>query len=420
MRLGARQVVTMRAALLPSFFFLYLTSAAASSSPLSSFASPAAVAAAAAAPSCQNPPEGYHAFKLVGKNFTTHDSCVLSFALPETLGTEHPFGLPESPGASYHTGVKLRHTTTDETGAEIEKDKSYSPISEPWSKTLDLLVKRYPAAPHGGFGSFLCSLEPGESATMAVKPAREVLGSVDVSTRRFKQVGMVAGGTGLAPFMQIIRTLLAGFDVPPLRVPPCLKGTGGANLGRVGDGFFEDPPADLTPPPVLSLLFVNREERDILMKSELDELKEQYPGALRVTYLLTQPGLSDGNGGAAVMEGADEGDEASGGGDDPSGAGGAGTTAAAAVDSVGAGSSSAGRWVGPTGRGSAALAKTALPDPGKDTLVMVCGSDGFVDSWAGAITRVTDPATGKKTKVQGPLRGILKEAGFTEDMVYKF
>lgn len=136
--------------------------------------------------------------------------------------------------------------------------------------------------------------------------------------------------------------------------------------------------------------------------------------------MLTQPGLSDGNGGAAVMEGADEGDEASGGGDDPSGAGGAGTTAAAAVDSVGASSSSAGRWVGPTGRGSAALAKTALPDPGKDTLVMVCGSDGFVDSWAGAITRVTDPATGKKTKVQGPLRGILKEAGFTEDMVYKF
>ena len=31
---------------------------------------------------------------------------------------------------------------------------------------------------------------------------------------------------------------------------------------------------------------------------------------------------------------------------------------------------------------------------------MVCGSDGFVDSWAGAITRVTDPATGKKTKVE--------------------
>ena len=29
-------------------------------------------------------------------------------------------------------------------------------------------------------------------------------------------------------------------------------------------------------------------------------------------------------------------------------------------------------------------------------------------------------AAGKKHKVQGPLRGFLKAAGFTEDMVYKY
>ena len=76
-------------------------------------------------------------------------------------------------------------------------------------------------------------------------------------------------------------------------------------------------------------------------------------------------------------------------------------------------------WAGSKGRGDAALAKEALPPRGEDTLVLVCGTDGFVDTWSGAIERVKG-ADGKKQKVQGPLRGILKQAGFTEDMVFKY
>ena len=38
---------------------------------------------------------------------------------------------------------------------------------------------------------------------------------------------------------------------------------------------------------------------------------------------------------------------------------------------------------------------------------------------AGAIERVYDE-NGKKKKVQGTVRGILKTVGFTEDMVYKY
>ena len=53
------------------------------------------------------------------------------------------------------------------------------------------------------------------------------------------------------------------------------------------------------------------------------------------------------------------------------------------------------------------------------TQVLVCGTDGFVDTWAGAIERVYDE-NGKKKKVQGSVRGILKTVGFTEDMVYKY
>jgi len=71
-------------------------------------------------------------------------------------------------------------------------------------------------------------------------------------------------------------------------------------------------------------------------------------------------------------------------------------------------------WAGSWGRGDAGLAREALPPPGADTLVLVCGTDGFVDTWAGAIERVYDE-NGKKKKVQGSVRGILKEVGFTEE-----
>ena len=65
------------------------------------------------------------------------------------------------------------------------------------------------------------------------------------------------------------------------------------------------------------------------------------------------------------------------------------------------------------------MAKSALPDPSNPkTMVLVCGTDGFVDTWAGAITRIKTP-DGKKQKVQGPVLGILKAAGFTEAQVYK-
>ena len=329
----------------------------------SSTASTASMTSAATTQSCVNPTEGFYGWQLLTKRKTTHDACVLTFALPKALGSR-PFGLPDVTGAAFHTGVKLRHTTTDEAGKLLVKEKSYSPTSWPGSDTMELLVKSYPLAPHGGFGAFLCSLQPGEEAAMAVKPVREVLGAVDVSSRRFAEIGMVAGGTGIAPFVQIVRSLLEG------------------NQGNVSNADDVNRRIEANPviqPPKLRLLFVNRRMEDILMKEELDALAESHGDKLQITYSLTQP-----------------------------------------PPPPAAASPASSPWSGATGRGSVALAREALPRPGHGTLVMVCGTDGFVETWAGAVTRVKDPVTGKKTKVQGPLKGILKEAGFDESMVYKF
>ena len=198
---------------------------------------------------------------------------------------------------------------------------------------------------------------------MAVKPVREVLGAVDVSRRRFAEIGMVAGGTGIAPFVQIIRSILEG------------------NQGNVSNADDSNRGIEANPviqPPKLRLLFVNRRMEDILMKEELDALAKSHGDKLQITYSLTQPPPP------AALPAASS------------------------------------PWSGATGRGTVALAREALPRPGHGMLVMVCGTDGFVETWAGAITRLKDPVTGKKTKIQGPLKGILKEAGFDESMVYKF
>ena len=113
-------------------------------------------------------------------------------------------------GGPAPSGVKLVHNTTNAAGVPVMTEKSYSPISLPDATGyFELLVKKYPPAALGGFGSFLVGLEVGQTAAFKVKPARIMHGSPGVGPNRWAQLGFVAGGTGVAPFIQIIRTLLA-------------------------------------------------------------------------------------------------------------------------------------------------------------------------------------------------------------------
>ena len=65
----------------------------------------------------------------------------------------------------------------------------------------------------------------------------------------------------------------------------------------------------------------------------------------------------------------------------------------------------------------------ALPPPTNDgtTMVLVCGTDGFVETWAGPIARGPRLADGSKgPKVQGPLLGLLAAAGYDASEVFKY
>ena len=176
----------------------------------------------------------------------SHDSHILRVGLPEgrdILGLD-PL-LPTCISVTYEHG-------TDEQGNPKPLAKSYSPISHPSTRDyFDLLVKAYPPRPGGGVGAFLCGLTAGDTFPGKLKKERTMHGRASV-LGRWKQVGLVAGGTGIAPLFQIM-TLLLKNDTNQIRV-----------------------------------LSINHSVEDILMKKELDDLAEQYKDRLTVTYSLTR------------------------------------------------------------------------------------------------------------------------------------
>ena len=119
------------------------------------------------------------------------------------------FNLP-SPlhGSGLRTGqfVAVRATVN---GAAQER--FYSPVSRPEQPgALDLLVKVDATAP-GAMGSFFNALQPGETLEfkgplggieLELGPAAEPTGPAG---RRVRALGLIAGGTGIAPMLQILR-----------------------------------------------------------------------------------------------------------------------------------------------------------------------------------------------------------------------
>ena len=72
-----------------------------------------------------------------------------------------------------------------------------------------------------------------------------------------------------------------------------------------------------------------------------------------------------------------------------------------------------------SGRISAETLRYCLPPADARSMVLVCGTDGFVDTVAGPIQRVKLP-NGQKRKVQGPVGGFLAQLGYRAEQVHKF
>uniref|UniRef100_A0A1D1Y7U9 NADH-cytochrome b5 reductase n=1 Tax=Anthurium amnicola TaxID=1678845 RepID=A0A1D1Y7U9_9ARAE len=196
--------------------------------------------------------------------------------------------------------------------------RPYTPISDLDSKGyFDLLIKVYP---EGKMSQYMASLKPGD--------VLEVKGPIEkfrYSPNMKKQIGMIAGGTGITPMLQVITAILKN-------------------------------PDDNTQ---VSLLYANVSPDDVMLKGKLDELAASHPN-LKIFYTVDR---------------------------------------------------SSKNWRGGSGYISKDMILKGLPGPGEDTMILVCGPPGMMQH-----------ISGEKAKdwTQGELSGLLKETGYTEEMVYKF
>jgi len=194
----------------------------------------------------------FQAFMLTKKEEVSHDTRVFTFALPTP---EHKFGLP--------TGrhIVLRANVN---GEEVER--KYTPItSDDDLGIFKLCIKVYfknvhPKFPNGGIMSqHLESLEIGDS--IDVKGPTGLItylgnGKVKVTgkTVETKHIGLMAGGTGITPCLQLIEAILKN-------------------------------PADKT---TVSLIFANQTVEDILLRERLDTLARDN-AQFKAFYTLDRP-----------------------------------------------------------------------------------------------------------------------------------
>ncbi len=137
-------------------------------------------------------------------------------------------------------------------GQPKEVVRSYTPISSDENPGhFDLLLKSYPT---GNISKHMATLKIGQ--TVKVKGPK---GAMVYTPNMVRHFGMIAGGTGITPMLQIIRAIIRG---------------------RPKNGGTDKTEVDL--------IFANVDFGDILLREDLDALAEADPG-FRVHYVLNNP-----------------------------------------------------------------------------------------------------------------------------------
>lgn len=126
--------------------------------------------------------------------------------------------------------------------------RSYTPVSSDDERGyFDLLIKSYA---QGNISKYVSTLKVGQA--MEIKgPKGQMRYSPDLS----RHIGMIAGGTGITPMLQIIRAIAKN-------------------------------PNDKTR---VDLIYANVKEDDILLRKELDDLVKEHPSRFGVQYFLNEP-----------------------------------------------------------------------------------------------------------------------------------
>jgi cytochrome-b5 reductase len=174
----------------------------------------------------------------------THDVALLRFLLPHD---DDVFNL--QPCSTLQGYMKVGATAMDEIM------RFYTPVTRNGTKGyFDLIVKR---KPQGRMTSHLLGLHVGDEMMF-----RCVAFKVKYEANRWDSVGMIAGGTGFTPMLQVINHALS---------PDARDAKGKADRTK------------------LSFLFCNRTERHVLLRGLFDRLARENPDRFKLAYSVDAP-----------------------------------------------------------------------------------------------------------------------------------
>jgi cytochrome-b5 reductase len=187
-------------------------------------------------------PAEFRAFPLVQKRRVSPHVAAYRFKLPDNLN----LGLPVGRHLSVRADIRGVHVT-----------RAYTPISRPDQLGyFELLVKTYE---FGKMSQHMDHMSIGD-----VLLFRGPVGRFKFSPGT-KHIGLLAGGTGITPCIQLMRCIL---ELPEYQ----------AETTR------------------FTLLFQNRKREDVLLRDELDSLEKQHPGRVSVHYFLSNADSKWGTG----------------------------------------------------------------------------------------------------------------------------
>jgi len=183
-------------------------------------------------------PNNWTALTLSKITKVSHNTAIYRFAYDDPMATS---GMTVA--SCLLTKAAIGSEKSD--GSRANVMRPYTPISRPAvAGYLELAVKTYP---DGKMSKHMASLKVGDKLDF-----KGPIVKLPYKPNEFKEIGMVAGGTGIAPMLQVIDEVLAN-------------------------------PTDKTK---VSLVFANQTESDILMKKEIDARAAQHPDKLSVYYVV--------------------------------------------------------------------------------------------------------------------------------------
>ncbi|XP_029018811.1 NADH-cytochrome b5 reductase 3 [Betta splendens] len=201
-------------------------------------------------------PSVKYALRLIDKQIVSHDTRRFRFALPSAA---HVLGLPIGQHIYLSARIDGNLVVRPYTPVSSDDDKGY----------VDLVVKIYfkgvnPKFPEGGkMSQYLESLKINDTidfrgpsgllvykgkGVFAIQPDKKS----PAVTQTVRHVGMIAGGTGITPMLQVITAMMKD-------------------------------PQDRT---VCHLLFANQTEKDILLRPELEEIQVNNPDRFHLWFTL--------------------------------------------------------------------------------------------------------------------------------------